>query len=58
MMAHSMEEERSIHTIFHFLYKECLKYVMLFLTKSDRTAIFITLPRPLGLGFETMIYRP
>jgi hypothetical protein len=31
---------------------------MLFITKSDRTAIFITLPRPLGLGFETLIFRP
>jgi hypothetical protein len=38
--------------------KEDLKYVMLFITKSDRTAIFITLPRPLGLGFETLIFRP
>jgi hypothetical protein len=38
--------------------KEFLKYVMFFLTKSDRTAIFITLPRPLGLGFETLIFRP
>jgi len=27
---------------------------MLFITKSDRTAIFITLPRPVGLGFETL----
>jgi hypothetical protein len=38
--------------------KEFLKYVMLFITNSDRTAIFITLPRPLGLGFETLIFRP
>jgi len=34
--------------------KKILSYVMLFITKSDRTAIFITLPRPVGLGFETL----